>query len=171
MPKRPEELEPIIDRVVGQVVDSALQRNGGDFGFRDVKRWIQIERAWHPTLEGFITDRVMPVGYRRGTIYVSCRSAAMEQELVYIKDLILTKLREVLPSIPLEDIRSSLMPSKSAPADQESSDEKPWVNAENTAEELAYAEESVKHLSTDLADEMKRVILLGLRAERFAENE
>ena len=92
MSKRPEELEPIIERVVGHVVDSALQRSGGDYGFVDVKRWIAIEKAWKPSLEGFITDRVAPVGYRRGVIYVACRSAAMEQELVYIKDLILSKL-------------------------------------------------------------------------------
>ena len=32
----------------------------------------------------------------------------MEQELVYIKDLILTKLRGALPGIPLEDIRATL---------------------------------------------------------------
>ena len=108
MSKRPEELEPIIERVVGHVVDSALQRSGGDYGFVDVKRWIAIEKAWKPSLEGFITDRVAPVGYRRGVIYVACRSAAMEQELVYIKDLILTKLREALPGIPLEDIRATL---------------------------------------------------------------
>ena len=43
MSKRPEELEPIIERVVGHVVDSALQRSGGDYGFVDVKRWIAIE--------------------------------------------------------------------------------------------------------------------------------
>ena len=102
------ELEPIIERVVGHVVDSALQRSGGDYGFVDVKRWIAIEKAWKPSLEGFITDRVAPVGYRRGVIYVACRSAAMEQELVYIKDLILTKLRTALPGIPLEDIRATL---------------------------------------------------------------
>ena len=30
------------------------------------------------------------------------------QELVYIKDLILTKLRTALPGIPLEDIRATL---------------------------------------------------------------
>ena len=169
MPKRPEGLEPIIDRVVGNVVDSALQRSGGDYGFRDVKRWIQIERAWRPTLEGFITDRVQPVGYRRGTLYVTCRSTAMEQELVYIKDIVLSKLREVLPDIPLEDIRSTLKanPKGSKPS-QATDAPKPWLNAPNTEEEIAYAQESVKSMEGELAEEMKRVILLGLRAERIS---
>jgi hypothetical protein len=171
MPKRPEELEPIIDRVVGQVVDSALERSGGDYGFRDVKRWIQIERAWLPTLEGFITDRVKPVGYRRGTLYVTCRSAAMEQELVYIKDLVLSKLRDVLPEIPLEDIRASLHSNHRSTTAEKTESPKPWLHAPNTDEEIAYANESTKNLSGDLAEEMKRVILLGLRAERIAGEE
>ena len=51
MSKRPEELEPIIERVVGHVVDSVLQRSGGDYGFVDVKRWIAIEKAWKPSLK------------------------------------------------------------------------------------------------------------------------
>lgn len=171
MPKRPEELEPIIDRVVGQVVDSALERAGGDYGFRDVKRWIQIERAWIPTLEGFITDRVKPVGYRRGTLYVTCRSAAMEQELVYIKDLVLSKLRDVLPEIPIQDMRASLH-SNHRPGNAEKAEEpKPWLHAPNTADEIDYANESTKNLSEDLAEEMKRVILLGLRAERLTGDE
>ena len=171
MTKRPEELEPIIDRVVGHVVDSALQRSGGDYGFRDVKRWIQIERVWLPTLEGFITDRVKPVGYRRGTLYVACRSAAMEQELVYIKDIVLSKLREALPDIPFEDLRSTLKPGVKPSKAEAKEMPKPWLHAPNTDDEIAYAQESVKNLEGELADEMKRVILLGLRAERLSGKE
>ena len=168
MSKRPEELEPIIERVVGHVVDSALQRSGGDYGFVDVKRWIAIEKAWKPSLEGFITDRVAPVGYRRGVIYVACRSAAMEQELVYIKDLILTKLRGALPGIPLEDIRATLKAKVQKKAPTTDGQPGPWVSAPNTQDELDYADKSVEGMDSGLAEEMRKLILLGLRAERLS---
>lgn len=167
MPKRPEGLEPIIDRVVGHVVESAQQRSGGDYGFRDVKRWIQIERVWKAALEGFITDRVQPIGYRRGTLFVVCRSAAMEQELVYIKDLIIGKLREELPDIPIEEIRGSLQGRVTQRPVAKDTSPQPWVDAPNTDEEQAYAEAAVKALEPDLAERMRRAILLGLRAERI----
>ena len=168
MTKRPEELEPIIERVVGHVVDSALQRSGGDYGFVDVKRWLKIEKAWKPNLEGFITERVVPVGYRRGVVYVACRSAAMEQELVYIKDLILTTLRAVLPGVPLEDIRATLKakPAKNAPPERNGPG--PWMSAPNTQDEIDYANKSVAGMSSDLAEDMRKLILLGLRAERLS---
>ena len=166
MPKGPESLEPIVDRVVGHVVDAAKHRSGGDYGFQDVQRWMQIERAWLPTLDGFITERVTPVGFRRGTLYVSCSSAAMEQELVYIKDLIIERMRSVLPDIAIKDIKSGLKPP-SAPATEASEEPSIWLDAPNTEEEVRYAEKSTEGLEPELAEALKRTILLALRAERL----
>ena len=95
----------------------------------------------------------------------------MEQELVYIKDLVLSKLRDVLPEIPLEDIRASLHRNHRSTTVEKAEAPKPWLDAPNTDDEITYANESTKNLSGDLAEEMKRVILLGLRAERLAGDE
>ena len=92
----------------------------------------------------------------------------MEQELVYIKDLILSKLGGALPGIPLEDIRATLKAKVQKKAPTRDGQPGPWVSAPNTQDELDYADRSVEGMDSGLAEEMRKLILLGLRAERLS---
>jgi predicted nucleic acid-binding Zn ribbon protein len=64
-----------------------------------------IQSAWPRAVGPSVVEQASPCAHRAGVLTVSCSSAVWAQELSLSSDLILQRLSELVPGVPLVQLR------------------------------------------------------------------
>jgi len=144
-------------------MSQALTEAFRSLGLTDVARRLTIARACSEAVGPQIASRTEPDTFRRGTLIVKASSAAWQNELVFLRDEIITKVNKALGGDMVKELKIVTgrvhPPSKAEPP--------PWAKVAPHRDDVAAA----KNASSAIADDdvrktVERVIEKALRADR-----
>lgn len=88
----PKPISSIIDQVIEKISRSSK------------KSPLRIEEAWRKSVNERIAKHTLPVSFRSGRLVVNVDNAVWRYQLGFLKEEILSKLRNVLGEATVEDI-------------------------------------------------------------------
>jgi predicted nucleic acid-binding Zn ribbon protein len=144
-------------------MNEALTEAFKALGLTDVARRLTIARAWNEAVGPQIASRTEPDTFRRGTLIVKASSAAWQNELVFLREEIITKVNKALGGDMVKELKI-VTGRVHAPVKVEPP---PWEKAAPHRDDIAAA----KDISSAIADDdvrktVERVIEKALRVDR-----
>ncbi|MDR1998189.1 MAG: DciA family protein [Candidatus Margulisbacteria bacterium] len=111
---------------VGEILRQIL---GGDYRLREALCLEKLQKAWPQVADDSLGQRVQPSAYKNKTLFLTASSSVWAQQVVFYKQLIMTKYKALEPGIEIKEIRvrsgQVSVPEKTVPADQPEAGEPP----------------------------------------------
>lgn len=131
-------------------------------GLTDYARAMKIGRAWREAVGQRVAARTVPQSYNRGTLVIRAASPAWQNELTFMKEQLIERLRATLPDIEVRELKvvSGYVPPEEDPTPV-------WLSEKPREEDLRAAAEATSEIrDPELAKLIAHAMELSTRAGR-----